>query len=293
MTSLKHTVIYIGPIGRCVISPPFPEHSNDLTALMKIGPEVDLIAEDAAYDYFHGDDTVLSTKFASTDNLSNINGNIVHSSIFNKLRSRMAFWTIPTNRYISFEKVNEISPKFAKEACRICKQLSVRITANKGTDLDRLLVHTHECRDCEDITIQVTQPMKMTGTYALQLLNYLEETLKMFHDINFEHNDVTLSNLVVQPSEEELKSGYLSTSLPLMIDFGLSKIHVISTLKNNTSIIMHNLLTTCRHTHRRLMNVRTGCDINEPCWILQAMDTEDPQYSDVVNAIFQLTNVGA
>jgi hypothetical protein len=292
MTTLKHKVVYIAPVGRCVISPPFPEYSTDSTALMKIGIDIDLIAEDAAYDYFHSDDTVISTKFACIDNFLT-NNKITYSRcpLFSILRNRMAFWTKPTNQYITFEKVNTISPETVKETRRRCKQLAVRIADNRGIDLDRLLVRTHECKDCGETATSVKKSMKMTGSYALRLLAYLQETFNMFYSVNFEHNDVSISNLVVQPSTEELKSGYLTTSLPVIIDFGLSKIHIIPLPKDPTPTIMRDLLSTCRHGHRWLMTTARGSDTNEPCWVLQAMDIDDPKYANVVVAINEYVGI--
>ena len=127
--------------------------------------------------------------------------------------------------------------------------------------MNKLLLHTQLCPDCGDTGPAVDKPMKIKGSHALMIIKHINDSVNMLHAEGIEHNDVSLSNLVLQPTEGELKSGLLTSSFPILVDFGLSKIHNMSLESSKTSVVMHDLFNTCRHGMRRLYQRSLGVEV--------------------------------
>jgi len=194
---------------------------------------------------------------------------------------RFVFWedTLPEH-LVDASQLKQLFPKITQAWKPGSFQL--RTARNAGFDLDRLLRYDEVkmCPSCEALVIDAnTQPerMYMSAEYALKFLEYLLSSLILLSDNGIQHDDLRLANFVVSPSESELKDKILRTSLPRMIDFGISIIYDdLDKAKRFNTIDLMGMFVACIHGLRRLeRKMNENDEVDEVHWFAMAVLPEE------------------
>ena len=83
--------------------------------------------------------------------------------------------------------------------------------------------------------------------HCSRFLSYLLESLEILSQLGIHHNDLRLANILVNPTEEEIKTRVITASLPKIIDFGLSVLVKPEEASKNNFKDLVGLFSTCKH----------------------------------------------
>ena len=157
---------------------------------------------------------------------------------------RFCFWQEVTPTICSKQEVQKYVGKMRLNH----NEYRILTSLYKGIDCERLLVSTFDCsRACQGYPEPCSKQMMIDVKHIMTFLHHLIEGFEILSNAGIEHGDIRLSNILVNPTTEELISGTIQTSFPLIIDFGLSSLVDKKTAtKSNVKDIV-SLLTTCKH----------------------------------------------
>lgn len=162
---------------------------------------------------------------------------------------RFCFWQEATSNIWSKHEVQ----KYVGQIKLNHNEYRILTSLYMGIDCERLLISTFDCsRYCYGYHEPCLKQMMIDANHIMTFLNYLIEGFEILSNKGIQHGDIRLANILVYPTTEELISGTIQTSLPLIIDFGLSNLvdQEIAIQSNVKGIV--NLLTSCKHGMLRL-----------------------------------------
>lgn len=111
-----------------------------------------------------------------------------------------------------------------------------------GYDLERIIPITEPCPNCDRGNAKAPYPeLKVTIRHFVCMMTHLVESIQLMDKHRVRHNDLTLRNILVDPTPTELKECLLQHTMPRIIDFGLASPGV--DIDNS----FPSFLTGCRH----------------------------------------------
>lgn len=139
----------------------------------------------------------------------------------------------------------------------------------QGVSCERLLYTTAFCGGSH--IEEKSFGMKISSKHIFKFIQYIIESFQILSDKGIEHRDINLSNIIVFPNEEEMKNKVLTSSLPVIIDFGLAQIvsPEIATKSNLQELL--GLFFACRYG---LCKLGEG---NPIPWMIHAVTDEEPE----------------
>lgn len=141
---------------------------------------------------------------------------------------------------------------------------------HQGIDCERLLRSTWTCESCRS-SLKGEFEYSISKNHYQTFLGYLFDSVNVLSNLNIHHNDLRLANILVNPTLEEQETKIITTSLPKIIDFGLSVITPDAKEKNGKDL--WDLFKTCKH----------GMSwIQSDNWLTQCVDNPDRYCGDIL-----------
>lgn len=169
------------------------------------------------------------------------------------------------------------------------EKYGMRTAPYAGIDLERLLPDpAYKCSGCRPSDHPRAHPqLHMSARYALLFLEHLLSSLELLQKVGVVHGDLRLANILVNPTDAEVKEGILRTSLPRLIDFGFSRIlegHDMRYLDAHNRSYIESLFSTCKHGRESFRIVSEADGIDRTSWLTTAvLEAERPQIQGVLD----------
>lgn len=207
---------------------------------------------------------------------------------FVEKRGRFSVWKVPTYTAAVWD---------GEDVCRVFSDLGIkttsgaytcRVTKWRGFGLNKVLRRTHKCRYCEE---DVETPFDMTidPRHFKAVVRHLLQSLSILRELGVRHNDVTLSNLLIQPTEAEQRTGKIFESLPVICDFGLATLGKPGKVDFFCDIDVVNFFRVCRHGLQLVEKIGYDGYPNESTWMEQCINMEDVGQDETLNYFSNLS----
>ena len=112
----------------------------------------------------------------------------------------------------------------------------------RGHDLLQLLKPRGKC-SCK--VKSSGQEFTITQQHSTRFKEYLIDSVNLLSVNNIAHNDIYLRNIIVDFTQQEREAKEISTSWPILIDFGMAEFTEDAKSKNDANL--HKLFTQCNH----------------------------------------------
>lgn len=183
------------------------------------------------------------------------------------------------NRYVLWEEMKSFPASYGSHLQAIGGIGFVRSSPHSGINLSRLLHSDRKCKNCQRDETSPGQ-YRIAAEHVPRFIRHLLESVLILNKNGVHHSDLSLENIVVKPTETEEKEGVLRTSLPKIIDFGLSS---LSSVKDDVA----GLFNGCRHGLMFLEREGLHGGVkNEPNWIIEAtLPSERESITPLLNMV--------
>ena len=175
---------------------------------------------------------------------------------------RFCFWE-PTDNLELKEKIIT----FLKEK----GEFNLFTSEFRGIRCEKLLYNTSSCYGAH--FEEKSDGMTIDKSHIFRFLKYLIESIQILSNSGIEHQDLSLANTIVFPTDQETTNKSLCTSFPIIIDFGYSKITEVPIASQNNLRDLVSMFFACRYG---LCKLGTR---NPTSWIIHAIPQN--QYPEI------------
>lgn len=158
-------------------------------------------------------------------------------------------------------------------------KLAFRVTEHKGTSLYHLFGRPAITHKCDQPNLDERPPiLRISLEHAVRFVRHLLEGLVILSDNKIQHGDLWLPNILVKPSDKELKEQVLTETLPVLIDFDLGSTDPEFNVDKWQTINWSNFMNTCRVCRFEV----------ETCWLEHCMvksDLETPRAQELIRVL--------
>jgi serine/threonine protein kinase len=154
--------------------------------------------------------------------------------LIGKHETRFAFWTAANRNPIKSQLI-----LMAQSDEEFDEEFNLLRSEYRGVDCQDLFLHNCACSN------STSKNMRFTGEHQQRFITFLLESVEILSNVGVAHCDLRLANIVVNLTPQEIQTGIISTSLPIIIDFGQSRISKDARNINEKSL--SGLFTRCNH----------------------------------------------
>jgi len=160
--------------------------------------------------------------------------------LLNKYKNRFHFWQFESNTNIINEVLSFIHSKYKIPI----QEYTILTSEHSGIDCEILLQNVSTC-DCPQNNKSLN--FSIDKYHILNVLRHLIESIEILSKHNIVHNDIRLANILFNLTKEEINTGIITRSLPILIDFGMAQFYKLETSEKANIKQLIFLFTTCKY----------------------------------------------